>query len=215
MPMDLSEMALEEVLRSYSSIKGHHTRCEKEIANLLQLLNTQYSSTSEEWINDRLEKLEKYTHKLSDITEYLVKIREGSRSSRGGQRILWCSWLFFITGMLLPRQWLTLCYLLLCVLLLNLLPRSWSLRSFSTTLPLPPFGHGRSNLRLFSRAPKLFPFSVLNNKHISTIAWTTSFVPVLTEKLPVPHLFTPHLWTLYVHFYLRQYFPGVLCHPCV
>ena len=72
MPMDFSEMTLEEVLCSYSSVKGHHTRCEKEIVNLHQLLNTQYSSTSEERINDRLEKLEKYTHKLSDITDYLV-----------------------------------------------------------------------------------------------------------------------------------------------
>ena len=60
MPLELSKMTLEEVLRSYSSIKEHRTRWEKKIANHLQLLNAQYSSTSEERINDRLEKLEKY-----------------------------------------------------------------------------------------------------------------------------------------------------------
>ena len=37
----------EEVLRSYSSVKGHRTRVEREITNLLELLHTQYSSTSE------------------------------------------------------------------------------------------------------------------------------------------------------------------------
>ena len=31
MPMELSEMTLEEVLRSYSSIKGHRTRCKKKL----------------------------------------------------------------------------------------------------------------------------------------------------------------------------------------
>ena len=51
-------MTLEEVLRTNNSIKGHHTRCEKEITNLLGLAWTawtQYSSRD----NDRLEKLEK------------------------------------------------------------------------------------------------------------------------------------------------------------
>ena len=75
MPLELSEMTLEEVLHSYSSIKGHRTRCGKEIGNLLQLLNNQYSSTSEERINDRLEKLEKHTHKLSDIAKYLITLK--------------------------------------------------------------------------------------------------------------------------------------------
>ena len=60
MPMELSEMTLEEVLRSYLSVKGHRTRCEKEIDNLLGLLSAQYSSTSEERVNDRLEKLERH-----------------------------------------------------------------------------------------------------------------------------------------------------------
>ena len=70
MPLDLSEMTLEEVLRSYSSVKRHRIRCKKEIANLLLLLTTQYFSTSEVRINDCLEKLEKYMHKLTDIAEY-------------------------------------------------------------------------------------------------------------------------------------------------
>ena len=53
-----------------------HTSSNRRLASQLQwLLNTQYSSTSEECINDRLEKLEKYTHKLSDITEYLVTLK--------------------------------------------------------------------------------------------------------------------------------------------
>ena len=71
MPLELSEMTPEEVLRSHSSVKGHRTRYEKEIANLLQLCNTQHSLTSEDRINDRLERVEKHTHKLSDITDYL------------------------------------------------------------------------------------------------------------------------------------------------
>ena len=75
MPLDLSQMTLEEVLRSYSSVKGHRTRCEKEIANLLQLLTAQCSSISEEQVNDRLEKQEKYSHKLTDIAEYLVSFK--------------------------------------------------------------------------------------------------------------------------------------------
>ena len=48
---------------------------EKEIGNLLRLLKDQYSATSEERINDRLEKLEKHTHRLSDIVEYLVALK--------------------------------------------------------------------------------------------------------------------------------------------
>ena len=75
MPLELTEMTLEEVLCSYSSIKGHRTRCEKKIKNLLTLLNTQYSSTSEDCVNDCLEKLERHTLCLSDITEYLVALK--------------------------------------------------------------------------------------------------------------------------------------------
>ena len=75
MPMELSEMTLEEVLRSHSSVKGHRTRCEKEFDSLLGLLGAQYSSTSEKCINDRLEKLERHTLRLSDIKDYLVHLK--------------------------------------------------------------------------------------------------------------------------------------------
>ena len=75
MPLELSELTLEEALCSYSSVKGHRTRVEKEIGNLIRLLTTTYSVTSEERLNDRLEKLETYTHRLSDITEYLVALK--------------------------------------------------------------------------------------------------------------------------------------------
>ena len=54
---------------------GHRTRTEREIGNLLRLLKEQYSATSEERINNRLEKLEKYTHRLSDIASYLVSLK--------------------------------------------------------------------------------------------------------------------------------------------
>ena len=70
-----SELTLEEALRSYSSVKGHQTCAEWEIGNLLRLLKDQYSTTSEERINDRLEKLEKHTHWLSDIAGYLVSLK--------------------------------------------------------------------------------------------------------------------------------------------
>ena len=73
--MELSHVSLKEVLRSYSSIKGRRTWCECEIANLLELLNAQYSSTSETRINDRLGKLEKHSHKLMDIANYLASIK--------------------------------------------------------------------------------------------------------------------------------------------
>ena len=56
-------MTTDEVLCSYSSVKSHRTRVEREIESLLKLLNAQYSSTTELRLNDRLEKLEKYTHK--------------------------------------------------------------------------------------------------------------------------------------------------------
>ena len=75
MTLELSELTLEEALRSYSSVKGHRTRAEREIGNLLRLLKDQYSATSEERINDRLEKLEKHTHRLADIAGYLVSLK--------------------------------------------------------------------------------------------------------------------------------------------
>ena len=75
MPLELSELTLEEALRSYSSIKGHRTRVEKEIGNLLRLLSATYSVTSKDRLNDRLEKLQSYTHRLSDIAEYLVSLK--------------------------------------------------------------------------------------------------------------------------------------------
>ena len=75
MPLEHSELTLEEAHRSYSSVKGHRTRVEKEIGNLLCLLANNYSATSEERVNDRLEKLEKHTHRLSDIAEYLVSLK--------------------------------------------------------------------------------------------------------------------------------------------
>ena len=36
--MDFSEMTLEEVLRAYSSVKGHRTRCKREINSLIDML---------------------------------------------------------------------------------------------------------------------------------------------------------------------------------
>ena len=65
-------MTLEEVLRAYSSVKGHRSRCEREINSLMEMLKVQYSAPSEVRVNDRLEKLEKHTHKLSNITDYLL-----------------------------------------------------------------------------------------------------------------------------------------------
>ena len=70
--MDYSEMTLEEVLRTYSSVKGHRTRCEREINSFIEMLKVQYSAPSEVCVNDRLKKLEKHTHKLGDITDYLL-----------------------------------------------------------------------------------------------------------------------------------------------
>ena len=70
--MDFSNMNLAEILRTYSLVKGHRTRCEREIQSLLEMLKVQYSAPSEVRVNDRLEKLEKHTHKLSDITDYLI-----------------------------------------------------------------------------------------------------------------------------------------------
>ena len=75
MPLELSELALEKAIRSYSSVKGHRTRIKKEIGNLIRLLTATYSVTSEEWLNDRLEKLQTNTHRLSDIAEYLVSLK--------------------------------------------------------------------------------------------------------------------------------------------
>ena len=70
--MDFSNITLAKILRIYSSVKGHRMRCECEIQSLLEMLKVQYSAPSEVRINDRLEKLEKHTHKLSDITDYLI-----------------------------------------------------------------------------------------------------------------------------------------------
>ena len=110
MPVELSEMSLEAVLRSYSSVKGHRTRCEREIENLLALLTTRYSSISEERIKDRLESLEKHTLRLSDIKDYLVhfKYAKAKDHDEEVQEFLAildrCSrfWRYYITGM--PRH---------------------------------------------------------------------------------------------------------------
>ena len=51
-------MTLEEALRSYTSVKGHRTRVEREIGNLLQLLAATYSAPSENKLNESLEKLQ-------------------------------------------------------------------------------------------------------------------------------------------------------------
>ena len=75
MTLEQSELTLEEALRSYSSIKGHRTRVEREIGNLLRLLSATYSVPSENRLNDTLEKLQTYTHRLSDIAEYLVSLK--------------------------------------------------------------------------------------------------------------------------------------------
>ena len=75
MPLELSEMTLEEALRSYSSVKGHRTRVEREIGNFLRLLSATYSSPSETRLNESLEKLQKHTHRLSDIAEYLASLK--------------------------------------------------------------------------------------------------------------------------------------------
>ena len=64
MALELSELTLEEALRSYSPVKGHLTRVEREIGTLLRLLKDQYAATSEDRINDRLEKLEKHSQAL-------------------------------------------------------------------------------------------------------------------------------------------------------
>ena len=42
---------------------------------MLGLLRNQFSSTSEERINDHLEKLERHTLRLSDIKDYLVHLK--------------------------------------------------------------------------------------------------------------------------------------------
>ena len=65
--MELSDMTSEEVLRSYSSVKRHRTWCECEIANLLELLQAQYSATLELRLNDRL----KATSKASKLRVHL------------------------------------------------------------------------------------------------------------------------------------------------
>ena len=61
-------MSIAEILRTYSSVKGHRTRVEREIQSLLDMLKVQYSAPSEVRVNDRLEKLEKHTHKPVSYT---------------------------------------------------------------------------------------------------------------------------------------------------
>ena len=80
MPVELSEMTLEEALRSYSSVKGHRTRVEREIGNLLRLLSATYSAPSENRLNESLEKLQTHTHRLSDIARVLgiSQVRQGA-----------------------------------------------------------------------------------------------------------------------------------------
>ena len=68
-------MTTDEVLRSYSSVKGHRTRVEREIESFLKLLNAQYSSTTELRVNDRLKKLEKHSYELLDISEFMISIK--------------------------------------------------------------------------------------------------------------------------------------------
>ena len=75
MPIEFSEMTLEVVLRTYSSVKGHRTRCEREIENLLALLAVRNPPVSKERIKDRLENLEKHTLRLADIKDYLVHLK--------------------------------------------------------------------------------------------------------------------------------------------
>ena len=48
---------------------------EKEIGNLIRLLTATYSVTLEDRLNDRLDKLQTYTHRLSDIAEYPVSLK--------------------------------------------------------------------------------------------------------------------------------------------
>ena len=88
--VELSDLTLEEALRSYSSVKGHRTRVEKEIGNLLRLLTNNYSAKSEERLNDRLEKLEKHTHKLSDIAEYLITLKYAKACDHRDERSKRC-----------------------------------------------------------------------------------------------------------------------------
>ena len=66
MPLELSELTLEEALRSYSLVKGHRTRVEKEIGNLVRLLTATYSVTLE----DRLNAVS-YTHLTLPTTPYV------------------------------------------------------------------------------------------------------------------------------------------------
>ena len=73
--MDFSDMTTEDVLRWYSPVKGHRNRVERKIESLLKLLSAQYSSTSKLRLNDRLEKLEKHSHKLLEISKYLISIK--------------------------------------------------------------------------------------------------------------------------------------------
>ena len=145
MPLELSEMTLEEVLHSYSSIKGHRTRCEREIGNLLELLTAQYSSTSEDRINDRLEKLEKRTHKLINIAPYLVSIKyakawdhqeEVNKFLKLSTNVLQTFLLSCIIDILLLALLPIPCNRLFSAHLPNLLFQNLCLTNLATTLPL-------------------------------------------------------------------------------
>ena len=67
--MDFSEMTLEEVMRTYSSVKGHRTRCEREINSLIEMLKVQYSAPSEVRVKPSAElKPKKFSHDASMAT---------------------------------------------------------------------------------------------------------------------------------------------------
>ena len=83
MPLELSEITLEEALRSYSSVKGHRTRVEKEIGNLVRLLTATYSVTSEDRLNDRLEKLQTYTHGCPTLQNTLCHLNTPKLVTKG------------------------------------------------------------------------------------------------------------------------------------
>ena len=78
MPLDYLEMTLEEVLRTYSSVKGHRTHCEREIQNLLTLLKVQCSSTLETRITDFLltAKYTKAKVHQDEVAEFLAVLDE-------------------------------------------------------------------------------------------------------------------------------------------
>ena len=84
-------MTLEEALRSYTSVKGHRTRVEREIGNLLRLLSATYSAPSENRLNESLEKLQTHTHRLSDIAEYLASLKYAKAQDHRDEVLNKCS----------------------------------------------------------------------------------------------------------------------------